>query len=135
MSRAGIRSAAALFGVSRATIYRVLRGQVLPKGLRRTDRGRPRKMPAAEMEMFCEVIAAPKICTTNKKRQDLFTAWAIGLLEKHGVETPDGEIRAAPGLLNRATVSRYPALWGYDHARMTRAPAAVRFEAATSNAL
>ena len=29
----------------------------------------------------------------------------------------------------------YLQLWGYDHARMTRAPAAVRFEARTSNAL
>ena len=32
-------------------------------------------------------------------------------------------------------MNRYLQLWGYDHARMTRAPAAVRFEARTSNAL
>ena len=38
-------------------------------------------------------------------------------------------------MLHKATVNRYLQLWGYDHARMTRAPAAVRFEARTSNAL
>lgn len=92
-------------------------------------------MPQAEMERFCEVIAALKIRTTNKKGRHLSTARAIALLEEHGVETPDGEVRAAPGLLNRATVNRYLALWGYDHAHMTRAPAAVRFEARHSNAL
>ena len=81
------------------------------------------------------MIAALKIRTTNKKGRHLSTARVIELLEEHGVETPDGEVRAAPGLLNRATVNRYLALWGYDHARMTRAPAAVRFEAATANAL
>ena len=54
--RALIDGAATLFGVSRATIYRALRGQLRPKGLRRTDHGRPRKMPQAEMERFCEVI-------------------------------------------------------------------------------
>ena len=133
--RALVDGMAALFGVSRATIYRALRGQWRPKGLRRSDRGRPRKMPQAEMERFCEVIAALKIRTTNKKGRHLSTARAIALLEEHGVETPDGEVRAAPGLLNRATVNRYLALWGYDHARMTRAPAAVRFEARYANAL
>jgi hypothetical protein len=133
--RALIDGAATLFGVSRATIYRTLRGQFRLKDLRRADRGAPRKMRRAEMERFCEVIAALKIRTANRKGRHLSTARAIELLEEHGVETPDGEVRAAPGVLNRATVNRYLALWGYDHARMTRAPAAVRFEARTSNAL
>ena len=133
--RALVDGAAALFGASRATIYRALRGQLRPKGLRRADRGAPRKMSQAEMERFCEVIAALKIRTTNKKGRHLSTARAIELLEEHGVETPDGHVQASLGVLNRATVNRYLSLWGYDHARMTRAPAAVRFEAATSNAL
>ena len=42
---------------------------------------------------------------------------------------------AAAGVPHKTTVNRYLQLWGYDHARMTRAPAAVRFEARTSNAL
>ena len=133
--RALIDGTAALFGVSRATIYRALQGQWRPEGLRRSDRGRPRKMPQAELERFCEVIAALKIRTTNKKGRHLSTARAIALLEEHGVETPDGEVRAEPGVLTRATVNRYLTLWGYDHARMTRAPVAVRFEARHANAL
>ena len=75
--RAIVERTADLFGVSRATLYRALAGQLQPQGL----------------------------------------------------------VRAPEGLLYRATVNRYLNLWGYDHARMTRAPAAVRFEARTSNAL
>jgi hypothetical protein len=130
-----VNGAATLFGVSRATIYRALQGQLRPKGLRRADRGAPRKIAQAELERFCEVIAALKIRTSNKQGRRLSTARAIELLEEFGVETPEGEVRATPGLLNRATVNRYLVLWGYDHARMTRAPAAVRFEARISNAL
>ena len=133
--RALVDDVASLFGVSRATVYRGLQGRLRPKGVRRADHGTPRKMPRAEMERFCEVIAALKLRTTNKKGRHLSTARAIELLEEHGVETPGGELRAAPGLLTRATVNRYLALWGYDHARLTRASAAVRFQATTSNAL
>jgi hypothetical protein len=130
-----VDGAANLFGVSRATVYRALQGRLRPKGLRRADRGVPRKIPQDELERFCEVIAALKIRTSNKKGRRLSTVRAIQLLEEHGVETPDGLVRAAPGLLNRATVNRYLSHWGYDHARMTREPVAVRFEARASNAL
>ena len=130
-----VDGAAGLYGVSRATVYRALQGQLRPKGLRRADRGKPRKIPQAELERYCEVIAALKIRSSNRKGRRLSTVRAIELLEEHGVETPDGLGRAPAGLLNRATVNRYLTLWGYDHARMTRAPAAVRFEARTSNAL
>ena len=130
-----IDGAANLFGVSRATIYRALAGQLRPKGLRRADRGEPRKTPRAELERYCEIIAALKIRTSNKQGRKLSTARAIDLLENFGIETPDGLVKVAEGTLHRVTVNRYLRLWGYDHARMTRAPAAVRFEARTSNAL
>ena len=123
------------YGVSRATVYRALRGQLQPKGLRRADRGEPRRIPRADLERYCEIIAALKIRTSNKKGRRLSTARAIALIEEHGVETPDGLLRAAPGVLARATVNRYLRQWGYDHTHLTRAPAAVRFEARTSNAL
>ena len=45
--------------------------------------------------------------------------------------TPSGLLGAPAGLLTTPTVNRYLRLWG--HVRMTRAPAAVRFEARTSN--
>jgi hypothetical protein len=38
-------------------------------------------------------------------------------------------------MLTRTTVNRYLRDWGYDHTRMTRAPAAVRFQARRSNEL
>jgi hypothetical protein len=105
--RSMVDGAADLFGVSRATVYRALQGQLRPKGLRRADRGVPRKIPQDALERFCEVVAALKIRTSNKKGRRLSTVRAIQLIEEHGVETPDGLVRAAPGLLNRATVNRY----------------------------
>ena len=130
-----VESAAGLFGVSRATLYRALAGQLQPQGLRRADRGKPRKINRQELEHYCEIVAALKLRTSNLKGRRLSTSRCIELLETHGVETPQGLVRAPEGLLHRATVNRYLNLWGYDHARMTRAPAAVRFEARTSNAL
>lgn len=62
-----IEGAANMYGVSRATVYRALGGQLRPKGLRRVDRGEPRKTPRADMERYCEIIAALKIRTSNKK--------------------------------------------------------------------
>ena len=130
-----IEGVASLFDVSRATVYRALSGQMVLKGVRRVDRGEPRIIPRFKLERYCEIIAAMKIRTSNKKGRCLSTVRAIQLLEDHGVETSEGLVQAEKGQLNKATVNRYLRLWGYDHARMTRAPVAVRFEAETSNAL
>ncbi len=62
-----IKQAAALYGVSTTTLYRQLRTLHRPRPMRRADRGRPRKMPIAELERWCEIIAALKLRTTNKK--------------------------------------------------------------------
>lgn len=88
--RVVIQGAANLFGVSRATIYRALAGQLRLKGLRRVDRGEPRTMPRAELEKYCEIVAALKIRTSNKQERKLSTARSIALLESHEIETPDG---------------------------------------------
>lgn len=133
--RALVEGAASLFGVSRATLYRALAGQFRPRGLRRADRGEPRKLTRHELEHYCEIVAALKLRTSNLKGRHLSTTRCIELLEEVGVETPRGLVRVSKGLLHKTTVNRYLQLWGYDHARMTRAPAAVRFEARTSNAL
>ena len=45
-------------------------------------------MPPAQMERYCEVIAALKIRTNNKTRPHLSTPEAIRHIEEHGVETP-----------------------------------------------
>ena len=61
--------------------------------MRRADRGQPRKVPLAELERWCEIIAALKLRTTNKKGRHLSTARALALIEEHGIETPDGLVR------------------------------------------
>ena len=62
-------------------------------------------------------------------------ARCIELIETRGFETSQRLVRAPEGMLQRATVNRYLQLWGYQRARMTRVPAAARFEARTLNAL
>jgi len=109
--KALLASTAALYGVSRATLYRSLRQQLRPRALRRADRGQPRKVPLAELERYCEIIAAMKLRTTNKKDRHLSTARALELLEQHGVETPDGLVQPPLGLLRRTTVDRYLRQW------------------------
>jgi hypothetical protein len=126
---------AELYGVSVSSVYRRLRELHRPKGLRRADRGVPRAVPGAELERFCEIVAALKVRTENGKGHRLSTVRAIELLEEHGVDTPEGRARAPKGLLSATTVNRWLRTWGYDHARMTRAPPAVRFEASHANEL
>lgn len=87
------------------------------------------------MDRYVEIVAALKIRTSNKKGRHLSTARAIRLLEEDGVETPEGLVRAPPGLLKRATVDRVLRASGLDHARVTRPIAAVRFQAKRSNEL
>lgn len=93
-----LHSCADIHGVSIATIYRALREQFRPRPLHRRDRGLPRKLPRQEMERFCELVAAMKLRTTNLKNRHLSTGRAIELLVEHGIETPDGLVRAPPGL-------------------------------------
>jgi hypothetical protein len=130
-----LRSAAQLYGMSRATLYRALRRHLRPKAVRRADRGKPRKLAVSDMERYCEIIAALKIRTTNKKGRHLSTPRAIELMEEHGVETPDGLIKPPPGVLRKTTVNRYLRELGIDSERIARPPAAVRFQARRSNEL
>jgi len=128
-----ILGCADLHGVSIATIYRALRDQFRPRALHRSDRGRPRKLPPREMERFCELVAAIKLRTTNLKNRHLSTGRAIELLVEHGIETPEGLVRAPPGLLTRTTVNRYLRHWGLDDERRGRLPPARRFQAEHAN--
>jgi hypothetical protein len=130
-----VAATAMLYGVTRSTLYRALQGQTRPKAAHRVDKGVPRAVPAATLERYCEIIAALKLRTTNGKGRHLSTARAIELLERHGVDTPDGHVQPAPGLLKKPTINRHLRCLGYDHERMRRPPPAVRFEALHSNAL
>ena len=125
---------AAFFSVSPSTIYRSLKSLHQPKGLKRADRGKPRGIPEQDLVLYCEIIAALKIRTSNRKGRHLSTNRAIELLEEHGVRTPGGHVQPSPGLLKRSTVNRWLKDWGFDHPRMTRATPVTRFEAQQSNA-
>lgn len=131
--RALMQETAALYGVSESALYRELREHVRPRSLQRADRGRPRIPLSADLEHYCEIIAALKIRTSNKKGRHLSTVQAIRLLEEHGVQTPKGLVRVPKDALSRSTVNRYLKLWGFDYATLTRVPPAVRFEARHSN--
>lgn len=125
---------AELYGISKDTVYRSLRDFHKPKTVQRADRGQPRILPKAELERFCELVAALKLRTTNKKGRHLSTRRAIELLEDYGVETPQGLVKAPKGLLTRTTVDDYIRRWKLDQLRLTRQPPAVRFQAEFSNA-
>ena len=85
------------------------------------------------MEYYCELIAAIKVRTSNRKGRHLSTGEAIRLIEEFGVETPDGLIKAQKSMFKTTTVNRYLRQWGYDHETLRRQPAAVRFQAEHSN--
>ena len=128
-----VKNCADLHGVSIDTLYRALREQFRPRALHRRDRGRPRKLPRSEMERFCELIAAMKLRTANSQGRHLSTGRAIEILVEHGIETPDGLLRAPPELLTRSTVNRYLRVWDLDDDRLARPPPARRFQAEHSN--
>jgi hypothetical protein len=128
-------STAQLYAISRATLYRLLRGDRRPKDTYRSDRHCTRAMPAAEIERLCEIVAAMKIRTTNRKGRHLSTVRVLELLEKHGVDTPHGFLKIEKGRITASTLNRHLNRLGYDHARMIREPPAVRFQAEHSNAL
>jgi hypothetical protein len=130
-----IQEVAAVYGISEATVYRALQRRPYARAIRRVDRGTPKVLPTDQLERYCEVIAALKLRTTNKKGRHLSTAEAIRLLEVYGVETPQGLLHAPPTVLKKSTVNYYLNHWGIDWRRLRREPPAVRFQAQHSNEL
>src|SRR2546427_7758551 len=102
---------AQVYGVSATTVYRALQAFPKPHAVHRTDRGIPRVLPQAELERYCELIAALKLRTTNKQGRHLSTQRAIEILEQYGVETAQGLMRAPQGVLHKTTVNVYLRQW------------------------
>lgn len=121
------------FGVTPSTIYRQLSRFMGLRSALRADRGHPRILSKEELLRFCDVIAALKIRTRNKKGRRMSTATAIRLLEGAGVETPEGLLRAPVNLLKRGTVNRYLADLRLDARSLDLAPVSMRFQATHSN--
>jgi hypothetical protein len=130
---AQVDAAAALYGISSATVYRALLNFPKLRDVHRADRGKPRVLPQAELTRYCELIAALKLRTTNKQGRYVSTRRAIELLEQHGVETPQGLVRPPQGALHKSTVNLYLRRLHLDQSRLTRQPPAVRFEAEYAN--
>lgn len=131
---AQVAAVAQLYGVSSTTVYRALQTFQKPRAAQRADRGKPRRLPVAELERYCELIAALKLRTRNQKGRHLSTRRAIELLEQYGVETAQGLVRAPKGVLHKTTVDVYLRRWHLDQPRLIRQPPAVRFQAEFSNA-
>ena len=62
-----VAAVAGLYGVSITTVYRALHVFRKPHAAHRADHGKPRLLPQAELERYCELIAALKLRTTNKQ--------------------------------------------------------------------
>ncbi len=122
-----------LYGLSTTSVYRALKDFLKPRATHRVDHGKPRVLPKAELERYCEVVAALKLRTTNKQGRHLSTRRAIELLEDYGVETEQGMVCAPRGVLTRSTVNEYLTRWHLDQTRLRRQPPAVRFQAERSN--
>lgn len=128
-----IEDCAHYFDVSASTVRRQLCQHVHSTRSKRIDTNKPRILSKTEMLMYCRLIAALKIRTSNKKDRHLSTPSCIKILEEHGVETDTGFIKAPSGILKKTTINRYLKQWGYDSTSMKVEPAVVRFEAEESN--
>lgn len=128
-----VKSTATAYGVSVASVYRALKEKRGPKSTRRSDQGRSHKVSISELHQYCEVIAAMKVRTLNRKGRHISTSRAIELLESTGIETPQGLIKAAPGLLSKSMINRHLKQMGLQLEDLQIEPAVVRFQARHSN--
>ena len=123
------------FDVSLSTIRRVLRNYRKPKSSRRSDFNHPRIISTAEMQYYCDLIAALKKRTTNKQNRHLSTPTALWILENHGIGV-DGTIVMAPkNVLKKSTVNRYLKRFGFSPKGLLLEPIVVHFQAEQSNEL
>jgi transposase len=123
------------FDVSLSTVRRAVRTYRRPKSAKRRDFNHPRTTSAAEMQNYCELIAALKIRTTNKKKRHLSTPRALWILENHGVEVEGTKVIAPKNVLKKSTVNRYLKRLGFSPKGLLLEPIVVHFQAEHSNEL
>ena len=86
--------------------------------------GRPRELtgaPQAQLERYCELIAAMKLRTTNKQGRHLSTAEAIRFWKRTVLRPQNGFVSAPQASAQtRRTVNRYLKYWGYDDDTLAR---------------
>jgi hypothetical protein len=128
-----VQEAAVFYDVSVSTIYRALRKYNKPSTLTRMDYNNPRLMKYEEIKKYCELIAALKLRTTNKKGRHLSNSACIRILENYGIETESGLVKAPVGLLKKSTISFYLRRLCLGSAALQVQPLFVRFQAQQSN--
>ena len=121
------------FEVSLSTVRRALRTYQKPKAVKRADFNRPRNLSFTDMQYYCELVAALKIRTTNKKGRHLSTPRALWIIENHGVEVDGKRIQAPQGLLKTSTINRYLKRLGFSPKGLWLEPVVVHFQADYSN--
>lgn len=128
-----IQEAAQSFTISPSTVRRALKNYSKPHATKRNDYNQPRKISKEDMLYYCELIAALKIRSTNRKGKQLSTPRAIAILEDHGVELENKKIMLPKKLLTKPTVNRYLKRFGFTTKNFRCEPLVVRFQATYSN--
>lgn len=121
------------FGVSLSTIRRTLRIYQKPKSIKRADFNCQRNISSEEMRNYCELVAALKIRTTNKKGRHLSTPRILWILENHGIEIDGKKIIVPKNLLKKSTINRYLKRLGFSPKGLLLEPVVVHFQAEYSN--
>ena len=127
-----VRAIAESLNLSESSIYRALRTTFSNRS-HRSDKGKPRILSQNEMEKYCEIVAALRIRTTNKKGRQMSTSQAIRILEETGVQVGKEFLRLPKGVLNKTTVNRYLRAWKLDAASCARESPSSSFQAEYSN--
>jgi hypothetical protein len=133
--RALLDETARTFSVHSSTIYRQIRNLGRLRAVQRKDKGSPRVLSDSELRRFCELVAAIKMRTENKKGRHASTRTAIHILESTGIEVNGVIVKAPPGILKRPTVNRYLRSMGISDKDLAREDLITRFEATYSNAV
>lgn len=128
-----MKEAAELYGVSISTIYRAIGKYNKLSTVTRADYNHPRLMNFDTIKKYCEVIAALKLRTSNKKGRHLSTAACIKILEESGVAIGNEIVKAPAGLLKKSTISFYLRRFNLQPSSLQLQPCYVRFQAEQSN--
>jgi transposase InsO family protein len=128
-----VNETAKAFDVSFSTVRRAIKNYSQPRSITRSDYNCPRKISKEEMIRYCELIAALKIRSTNRKGKQLSTPRAIDILEKHGIDVEGTRVIAPKGLLTKPTINRYLKRLGLTSKNFRCEPVVKRFQARYSN--
>lgn len=128
-----IQETADLYGVSVSTVYRSINKYNKLSTVTRADYNSPRLMSFDSIKRYCEIIAALKLRTSNKKGRHLSTAACIKILEEVGVEINNELVKAPSGLLKKSTVSFYLRRFNLQYSSLHIQPCFTRFQAKHSN--